>query len=236
MELGKRLIFFIFSLLFAFNCDSDSIFQRFKDIDYKEIKEVFSNIKSNFNYVDIAKKKYNNDDIVGRLFIESVDIDVPIVQSTDNNFYLDHDEYGNKNTVGSIFLDYRNNIDIDRKLLIFGHNSRTISTEFKKMEKFLSSSFFNELDNRKLLIETSNKISIYDISSVVIVTDDFQHMKLSFSQEEWKKHIDWINKSSLYSVTGLSYDDDILIMQTCFYEPDDSYLLIVAKKIKEAFH
>ena len=68
------------------------------------------------------------------------------------------------------------------------------------------------------------------------MSDDFQHMNLSFTQEEWKKHIEWINNNSLYDDANFSLDDDILIMQTCYYEPDDSYLLVVAKKIREEFY
>ena len=61
-------------------------------------------------------------------------------------------------------------------------------------------------------------------------------MKLSFSQEGWKSHIDWINESSLYDVEKISYKNSILVMQTCYYEPSESYLLIVAKKISESFY
>ena len=89
--------------------------------------------------------------------------------------------------------------------------------------------------NRKIILESNNKISYYEIASVVITVSDFQHMKLTFTKDEWKKHIDWLNKSSLYQ-SFLDYDDQILIMQTCYYEPDDSYLLIVAKKIEEELY
>lgn len=236
MEFGKKIVYLIFSFLFTFTFDINDGIQWFKDIDFNRIDNFVLNIKDDYNSVLLAREKYSNEEIVGKLNISSVDIFLPIVQHSDNEFYLSRDEYKNKNNVGSIFLDYRNNIDIDRKLLIFGHNSKTIDTEFNKLENFLNDSFFSNVDNRKIILETKNKIVEYEISSVVITVDDFQHMKLAFTEDEWKKHIVWINSSSLYDDNFLDISDDILIMQTCYYDPENSYLLVVAKKIKEAFY
>lgn len=225
MILVKLFVGFIISVLCAFNIS---------DLDFS-----IPVIQKEFdvpNYVEIAREEYNNEDIVGRLYIESLDMDVPIVQSSDNDYYLDHDEYKKKNNLGAIFLDYRNNIDVDRKILIFGHNSETIKTEFKKIEAFLDEKFYDDVNNRKIVLETLNKSVTYEVSGVFVEASDFQHMKLSFTQEEWKKHIEWINNNSLYKDNFVDVDDEILIMQTCYYEPDDSYLLIIAKKVEEVYY
>lgn len=234
MEFIRKIIVLAFSLLLPFNLNVEFPID-FKEIDYKEIVDIVSGSQVNSKYVNVARNEFNNQDIIGRLYIESIDIDVPLVQTEDNEYYLNHDVYKNLDKVGSIFLDYRNNIDLDSKILIYGHNSKNIETDFKKLENFLDLDFFNSLDNRKIILESNNKISYYEIASVIITVSDFQHMKLTFTKDEWKKHIDWLNKSSLYQ-SFLDYDDQILIMQTCYYEPDDSYLLIVAKKIEEELY
>ena len=167
--------------------------------------------------------------------IHKIKLNWSIAKQRDINDIPTSSVYKNLDKVGSIFLDYRNNIDLDSKILIYGHNSKNIETDFKKLENFLDLDFFNNLDNRKIILESNNKISYYKIASVVITVSDFQHMKLTFTKDEWKKHIDWLNKSSLYQ-SFLDYDDQILIMQTCYYEPDDSYLLIVAQKIEEELY
>ena len=234
MEFIRKIVVLAFSLLLPFNLNVEFPID-FKKIDYKEIVDIVVGSQVNSEYVNVARNEFNNQDIVGRLYIESIDIDVPLVQTEDNEYYLNHDVYKNFDSVGSIFLDYRNNIDLDKKLLIYGHNSKNIQTEFKKLENFLNFDFFNNLDNRKLILESNNKISYYEVESVVIIVSDFQHMKLAFTKDEWKSHIDWLNNSSLYQ-SALDYDDEILIMQTCYYEPDDSYLLIIAKKIEEELY
>ena len=232
MEFGKRFVFLVFSIMFAFSLSQNNEVDVFSYLDKIVLKEE----KVSTNYVETAREKYNNQDIIARLFIESINLDVPVLKYSDNDFYLNHDEYKNKNKLGAIFLDYRNNIDLDRKLLIFGHNSKTIKTEFKKIETFLSNDFYNEESNRKLILETSNKIATYEVTTVFIVDKDFQHMDLSFTQDEWKNHIEWINSSSMYKDNLLTDTDEIIIMQTCYYEPSDSYLLVVAKKIEEEYY
>ena len=228
MEFTKKVLILFISTMFTYYFNTGS-FLNFNSL-------LFENGKLNSNYVQIKRNEYNNSDVVARVLIDSIDLDVSLMQASDNSFYLEHDEYKNKNRLGAAFLDYRNNIDLDRKILIFGHNSKYIKTEFQKLEKFLSNDFYNDSFNRELVIETSNKISLYEIASVFVEDEDFQHMDLSFSDDEWNSHINWINNSSLYEDVILSYDDEIVIMQTCYYEPDDSYLLIVAKKIKEEYY
>lgn len=203
---------------------------------------IFSNINLDninsfdfINFIDGLILKYGNNDIVGKLVINSLDVDTPIVQGKDNLYYLKYDEYKNENSKGAIFIDYRNNIDIDRKLLIYGHNSRESDTIFKKLESYLSFDFFSNSDNREVEINTRNKKMIYEVSSVFVVDKDFSHMDLSFSLDEWNSHIDWINNSSIYDIE-LNYSDEIIIMQTCYYEPDNSFLLVILKKIDEIYY
>ncbi len=233
MNLIKLLFYVVFILSNSIEININNIVDKVKNMAYQEIYGA-----NNYaNYIERERQKYNNNEIVARLVINSLDLDVPILQHNDNDFYLNHDEYGNQSNIGAIFLDYRNNVDIDRKLLLFGHNSQSVNTHFKKLENFLSSSFFNKADNRKVSIETYNKKINYEVVSVFTITGKNEHMKLSFSQAEWKNHIDWINESSRYDNSEkLTYKDSILIMQTCYYEPSESYLLVIAKKVSESFY
>ena len=56
------------------------------------------------------------------------EIDYPVLQTGDNDYYLDHDFYKTKNKQGALFFDYRNNITLGAKnknLIIYGHNLST---------------------------------------------------------------------------------------------------------------
>lgn len=52
------------------------------------------------------QEENNNKDIVGYLSISNTNINEPILQSTDNEFYLNHGIDKKKNIIGSTFLDY----------------------------------------------------------------------------------------------------------------------------------
>ena len=84
-----------------------------------------NNVNNPINYEEVIndiRSEYNNDDIVGILEIENTDYIVPILQGEDNEYYLNHLPNKEENFMGSVFLDYRVNIDSSRKLLIYGHN------------------------------------------------------------------------------------------------------------------
>jgi sortase B len=51
-----------------------------------------------------------NEEVVGWLRIASADIDMPIVQTTDNEFYLDHDLDKRPNELGWVFASALSNV------------------------------------------------------------------------------------------------------------------------------
>ena len=157
------------------------------------------------------------------------------MQHNDNKYYLNHDVYGNIDKFGSIFLDYRNNVELDRKLIIFGHNSNKEDTIFKRLEKYLNKDFYEEKVNRIIILSTNNKKTKYELKSVYIEESDFQHMKLNFTKKDWIKHVNFLNDSSFYKNTEIDYEDSLLVLQTCYYKPKNSYLILVAAKTEEEY-
>lgn len=185
--------------------------------------------------IEALKKIYANNEVVAKLYIASLNIDIPVMQHDDNKYYLNHDVYGNIDKFGSIFLDYRNNVELDRKLIIFGHNSNKEDTLFKRLEKYLNKDFYKEKTNRIIILKTNNKKTKYEVKSVYIEESDFQHMKLNFTKKDWIKHVNFLNDSSFYKNTEIDYEDSLLVLQTCYYKPKNSYLILVAAKTEEEY-
>ena len=64
-----------------------------------------------------------NPDIVGWIYSEGTPINYPIMQGTDNSYYLKHLYIGEYNGASSIFLDGRNSSDFsDRHIVVYGHH------------------------------------------------------------------------------------------------------------------
>lgn len=65
-------------------------------------------------------------DFIGWLYLPETDIDYPVVQGTDNFYYLTHAPDGRYYALGTIFLDYRNARDFtDPHNILFGHNMQS---------------------------------------------------------------------------------------------------------------
>lgn len=191
-------------------------------------KEYNNNASENGEAIESSSE---NSNIIGSIKISGTNIDEILVQSDDNEYYMNRDEYGNYSNVGSTFMDYRNKIG-DRKLLIYGHNSRTLKdAPFHDLEQYLDESFYK--DNKYIELTLNNKKEVYEIFSVMVVkADKYPHMIIEFSDSDWLKHLTWMKNESLYETSAnINGDDKIITLQTCYYEPNNSFLLINAKKI-----
>lgn len=216
----------IFIFLFLFLYKTNPLYLIQKNRIEKDVLIESMPFVSNTPIIQLENKEFD----YLTLMISDTDIVIPIVQGFDNSYYLNHSLTGEENKIGTPFLDYRNHLD-DQKLLIYGHNSRTLKTEFHILEKYLNYSFFKE--HSILILNGKDFIYRYLIFSVFIVSDDFQHMRLGMNPVEYKDHLRWLQNHSIYNTFVDVYDnDDILILQTCYYHPENSYLLIVSKKVK----
>jgi len=226
------IIFILLFSLFIINIDCDDYVLEI-DIDSN------NNVNNPINYEEIiedVKNQYNNDDVVGILEINNTDYVVPIMQGDDNDYYLNHTPDGRSNFMGSIYLDYRVDIDSSRKLLIYGHNSSNIDMPFKILEEFYDKEYY---DNHKYVeITTSTMKKKYEIFSVHVETSDFSYMNINFdTDEQYLMHLEKLKSRSIYD-TGIeiSSDDEILILQTCSTHSDyrnysKKYLLIVLRRV-----
>lgn len=201
--------------------------------------DISSNVVDSNYYSDIindARNKYNNNDVVGILEIDNTDYIVPIMQANDNEYYLNHTPDGKESFMGSVYLDYRVDIDSSKKLLIYGHNSSNVDMPFKILEEFYDKDYY---DNHKYVeITTSSIKKKYEIFSVYVETSDFSYMDITFeNDDEFLKHIENLKSKSMYDTgVALDNDDEILILQTCSEHPEyhnyqKKYLLIILRRV-----
>lgn len=179
------------------------------------------------------KSEYPNTDIVAILTIPNTTINEVVVQYTDNDYYLTHNIYKEKDKLGSIFLDYRLDID-DKKLIIYGHNSKTLKPPFKELENYYSEDYYQ--NNKQIILTTNKGQKKYEIFSIYIDTGDFKYLNITFNDNKWKEHLEYLKSLSMYkSDVKIKENDKILILQTCSYLKNykaykEKYLIIVAKE------
>lgn len=190
---------------------------------------VFEEEETELDVVSNLREKYNNDDI--KAFLEIPDVlATAIVQSDDNDYYLNHDAYKENVKAGTPFLDYRINSLEERKLLIYGHNSTYRTLPFTSLLNYQDKEFYTA--HPKMYLYTEKDKKTYKIFSVYIEDEDFDYVNLdSFNGLTFYEHILKLEDKSLYN-TGvtLSEDSKILILQTCSFDNPESssnYLLVM---------
>lgn len=236
----RKIIISSALLLLLISCVSLVAYQSLNNEDIHDQKEKINeektyqdistlSTKNNENVVLNYQKEFNNTDIIAELSIENTDLVTPVAKGNDNEYYLNHLLDKSRNSLGSVFLDYRNNID-DRKILIYGHNSENVYTEFHLLENYLDEEYYYDHDD--ITLKTVDNTYNYKIFSIYIATTNLQHVNLNFTDTEYYEHLNWLKNNSIYD-TGVTIDpnSEILVLQTCYFGIDNSYVIIAAKKI-----
>lgn len=113
--------------------------------------------------VDFIKLKKRNKDIIAWLYCEDTQINYPVVQSADNEYYLRRLIDGTWAVAGTLFFDYRNSSDVsDWYTVIYGHNMHN-DTMFGSLHKFSDADYLKKHPNMSLFTQSSifkNRISV----------------------------------------------------------------------------
>ena len=174
-----------------------------------------------------------NPDVIAYLKIEDTKVDYPVVQGTDNEYYLNYTIDHIKATRGSIFMDYNVKFDpleIPQHLLIHGHHMRD-GTMFHNISLYKDEEFFY---NHPLIhFDTLYLETIWQVFSVYVV-DSNEYVPMGFrSEESYQSYLDKVVARSMYDAgLSLGVDDVIMTLNTCSYEFSGAHTLIAAKLIE----
>ena len=172
-----------------------------------------------------------NPDICGWIRFENLPIDYPVVQTSDNGFYLTHDYKKPNFPYGAIFLDSRCDWQSKNKCL-HGHNMNDGSmfapllqlTDYQVYEK-----------NRTFTTIEDGKVYTWEIISVFRHNpnqDDFFYLKPDFaSEQEFMDFVVEIQRRSLFEIAvEVDSGDELLTLSTCSYEQSNNRTVITGKK------
>ena len=185
----------------------------------------------NVNFNELIKK---NKDTVAWINVNNTNINYPIVQTTDNDFYLDHSYNKEANEAGWVFLDFRNKNNLtDKNNIIYAH-SRLDKTMFGSLSKVLKESWYTDRSNHIIRISTPEEDSLWQIFSVYIIKEETYYITTNFdSNDEYTKFLKTIKSRSKYNFnTTLNESDRIITLSTCY--SDTERTVVHAKLIKKS--
>ena len=198
-----------------------------KDDDY------WNYIKMDMMSVNFDELKNKNSDTVGFIKVNGTNVNYPIVQTTDNSFYLKHAFDKSKNSAGWVFADYRNNmVNFDKNTVIYGH-SRSNQTVFGSLKKVTNKSWYGNKDNHIIKLSTPKENTLWQIVSIYTIKPESYYITTKFSDSQFKTFIKTIKDRSQIDFSGaLNENDKILTLSTCEDVAGTTRLVIHAKLIK----
>lgn len=169
-------------------------------------------------FVDFDKLKTINSDTVGWLRIDGLEINMPIVKTDDNNYYMKHSFDKSNNLSGWAFVDCRNKLDgSDKNVVIYGHNRRD-DIIFSSLVNVLNPDWYNNEDNRHIIfIDQSGQIENYEIFSVYQIEAEDYYINTNFSSNDgFRNFLKTLEKRSIKNYNlDLNGESPILTLSTC---------------------
>ncbi len=189
--------------------------------------------------LDEYKNVYiKNKSVIGWLTIDGTNIDYPVMQTVNNDYYLNHNFEGKEDNNGSIFMDC--NCDAvfrTTNMIIYGHHMKS-GKMFGNLKKYESEDYCKE--HNLIKFDTIYEKGLYEVMYVFRDTiKDAGNVGFKYyqffdaaSEEEFDSNMQAMAEMSLYD-TGVTakYGDELLTLSTCNGSTSTARFVVVARRV-----
>ncbi len=188
---------------------------------------------------EYEKIHQKNQRLIGWVKIDDTIIDYPVMQTVNNEYYLDHNFNQEEDRNGCIFMDYQ--CDVVKgcdNIILYGHHMKS-GKMFGTLNKYSKESYYEEHPTIQFdtIYEKGTYQVMYVFRSKVYSEEDVTFKYYQFinaaSEMEFNSYLNEMAALSLYD-TGVTagYGDKLLTLSTCDYQEKKGRFVVVAKKIK----
>lgn len=177
----------------------------------------------------LGELKEQNNQVVGWIRFDNMELSYPIMQAEDNDYYLTHTFSGEVNSSGSIFLDMANNSDFeDYHTIIHGHNMKNMSM-FGRLKNYKNDNFYDK--HQYFTIYTENEVYRYQIFAYYDTSEDSDVYMIGFGPDEvFQEFVNTMKRRSYYDTgVGVTSQDKVITLSTC--SDEDLRFIINAKRV-----
>ena len=167
-------------------------------------------------------------DSVAWLYIPGTNINYPVMQSGDNEYYTHRAADGSYLYAGSLFMDYRCSSDFsDFNSVIYGHNMGN-GTMFANIPNYENEEYF--MNHSYGWLTTENDVRLIDFFAVARTSDTSGLYLAVPNFNEWDNQLR--NCASIYKEIGISEEDNLITLSTCTSAEGNSRTILVGKIIE----
>lgn len=166
--------------------------------------------------VDFEALRQVNPEVIGWIYIPDTVISYPVVQGTDNTYYLDHLFDGTKNSAGCLFLDSRCQGLTGQNSVIYGHHMKN-GTLFASLTEYQDQAYYEAHPSVFLLTpEGTQEIRLF---SAYVAGMDEDAWQLTFSsQKEYVQWLEGLRERSCFTSDVVPFiSDRVVTLSTCDY-------------------
>lgn len=186
----------------------------------------------------VKELQKENEDVKAWIKINDTNINYPVVQASDNNYYLYRNYKKENSNYGSIFIDSNSNIENpNSNIIMYGHNMKDGSM-FKDLLKYADEEYYN--NHKYIEFVTNTSSSTYEIIAVFKSRIFYKNEKNVFryyqctnlnNEQDYNYYVNNCKELSLYD-TGVNaeYGEQIITLITCEYSSENGRMVVVAKK------
>lgn len=167
--------------------------------------------------LDMEALRKVNPDVVGWIRIPDTEVDYPLMQGPDNDYYLNRTWDEQPNSIGSIFLEHLTSPDLtDFNTIVYGHNMST-GAMFGSLRHYDTKSYWEE--HPYVYIRSDQGVYRYEIFSAYVADVESNTFGLAFpSENSMTKFLKNALQDSVID-TGIQPEitDRILTLSTCSF-------------------
>lgn len=175
---------------------------------------------------DFNELKKLNSEINAWITVGGTNINYPITQHSDNDYYLNHSLSNATNSGGWVFMDYRNQnfgvknssgtISYPQNTIIYAHGRQDRSM-FGSLYKVLYADWVKQQENQILKISTPEANSLWQVFSVYQIPNTNDYIQTDFQNEsEFSNFLNMLQKRSIVDFRiKINTNDHIITLSTC---------------------
>ena len=202
--------------------------------DEQEDSPYWRYLKQKLIDVDLNALRQQNSDTRAWLQVTGTNINYPVVQTTNNEYYLKHSFDKSYNSAGWVFADFRNKLDgTDRNTIFYAH-ARSDGSMFGSLKNILSSSWVSDDNNFTVRTVNDSMSELWQVFSVYHVPTTSDYIQTDFHSDA--EYLEWLNmlkaRSSYKFNANMQASDKIITLSTCYGVTNSERVVMHARLIK----